>query len=337
MQKYFIQKLLLIGCSIGTLFTATTQSHAQSLQTQMTIHYPSHISQIDFKQNQPQLVNNRLFIPLRILSENLGNKVSYNAVLKEISITNDMNTQILLTISSSKVFLNSKELLLDAAPTLYNNTVYVPLRFVTEALGYDVKWNSQNNSVMIYQTFIESENFKYDFTKQTLLKKNSSSKDLIIADRIAIPSLHTINLKEEQTDNGNYLVSIHNAYGKSLIYTDLFTYYISNNHLVDSSSIHSWNIDALGVTHSQNTVVISDGKTARIYNDKTLELEKNINLSVLMGEYNPNKVNYIIEGVGDSFLLVRGPSGNLTLIYTNRGEKIQLHKELLETIRQTTI
>ncbi|MDF2595151.1 MAG: copper amine oxidase family protein [Clostridia bacterium] len=337
MQKHFIQKLLLIGFSIGTLFTSAIQSHAKPLQTQMTIHYPSHISQIDFKQNHPQLVNNRLLIPLRILSENLGNKVRYNAVLKEISITNDMNTQILLTIGSSKAFLNAKQLLLDAVPTLYDNTTYVPLRFVTEALGYDVKWDSPNNTVTLYQTFVESQNFKYDFTKQTLFKKNSSSQDFIIADRIDIPNLHAIALKEEETDNGHYLVSILNTYGQSLIHTDLFTYYISNNRLIDSSSVHYWNIDALSVTHSHNTVVISDGKTARIYNDKTLELEKNINLSVLMGEYNPNEINYIIEGVGDSFLLVRGPSGILTLIYTNRGEKIQLRRELLEPIRQTTI
>lgn len=337
MQRHFIQKILLAGFSIGTFLISSIPFYAKPLQTQMTIRYPSHVSQIDFKQNHPQLMNNRLLIPLRILSENLGNKVSYNAALKEISITNTINTQISLTIGSSKVLLNSEEFLLDTAPTLYDNTTYVPLRFVTEALGYDVKWDSKNNKVTLSQTFVESQNFKYDFTQQILFKKTPSGESTTIASKIDIPNLHAINLKEEQTDNGNYLVSIHNTYGEPLIRTDLFTYYISNNRLIDSSSVHYWHIDALSVTHSQNTVVISDGKTARIYNDKTLELEKNINLSVLMGEYNPNEINYIIEGVGDSFLLVRGPSGILTLIYTNRGEKIQLHKELLEPIRQTTI
>lgn len=44
-------------------------------------------------------------------------------------------------------FINSEQVTLDEAPTVVDDIVYVPLRFVAESLGYEVKWNEQTNRV----------------------------------------------------------------------------------------------------------------------------------------------------------------------------------------------
>lgn len=87
------------------------------------------------------LKNNRVLIPLRAVSVNLGADVKWNQQQKTITITKD-NTEILLTINSNKVMLNQSEVLLDVPTELIYNSTYVPAR-VSQSLEADVNWNQQ--------------------------------------------------------------------------------------------------------------------------------------------------------------------------------------------------
>ncbi|WP_440115607.1 stalk domain-containing protein [Paenibacillus sp. QZ-Y1] len=92
--------------------------------------------------------NNRVLIPLRAVSENLGADVTWNQQQKTITITKD-ETEMVLTLNSKKVLLNQSEILLDVPAELNYNSTYVPARFVSQTLGADVDWNQQASQATI--------------------------------------------------------------------------------------------------------------------------------------------------------------------------------------------
>ena len=79
--------------------------------------------------------NDRSLVPVRIISENLGAQVGWSDAERKVTITEN---DIVLKIGSNIASVNGKTILLDAAPKIYNNLTYVPLRFVAENLNCNV-------------------------------------------------------------------------------------------------------------------------------------------------------------------------------------------------------
>ncbi|WP_127531080.1 N-acetylmuramoyl-L-alanine amidase family protein [Paenibacillus kobensis] len=105
----------------------------------------------------PQLVNNTMLVPLRIVSEELGADVIWNQAQKLITVhKDDLNLQ--LGIDKKEALVNGQTQLLDAAPLLMNKHTLIPVRFVSENLGLIVKWDSQTQSVLLKSTSTASTN-----------------------------------------------------------------------------------------------------------------------------------------------------------------------------------
>jgi len=83
--------------------------------------------------------NDRTLVPLRFISERLGAQVAWDDATRKVTITDGDNT-IELIIGDSNPKLNGKTIPIDAAPKIYNDYTYVPLRFIAEALGCKVDW-----------------------------------------------------------------------------------------------------------------------------------------------------------------------------------------------------
>lgn len=56
---------------------------------------------------------------------------------------------IILTIGSPKAIVNGEEIILDVAPIIMNNRTLVPIRFISETLGYEVGWDEATQQVTI--------------------------------------------------------------------------------------------------------------------------------------------------------------------------------------------
>lgn len=96
-----------------------------------------------------KLENNRVLVPLRDVARHIGADVKWNGQNKTVEVIKD-NTTIKLAINSPVVSVNETEVTLDVAVKAYNSgTTYVPLRFFSEALGADVKWNQQTQQATI--------------------------------------------------------------------------------------------------------------------------------------------------------------------------------------------
>ncbi|MDI4649717.1 copper amine oxidase N-terminal domain-containing protein [Cohnella hashimotonis] len=96
-----------------------------------------------------KLQNNRVLIPLRAVSENLGADVQWDQPSKQITITRE-GTTIVLTLDSPNVSVNQTLVTLDVPARLfYGGMTYVPLRFVSQTLGAEVGWDQQARQATI--------------------------------------------------------------------------------------------------------------------------------------------------------------------------------------------
>ncbi|MDR1558766.1 MAG: copper amine oxidase N-terminal domain-containing protein [Clostridiales bacterium] len=89
----------------------------------------------------PEIIieNSRTLVPLRFISENLGAQVGWDDATRNVTITDGSN-KIELVIGNNKPTLNGKVIQIDAAPKIFNDYTYVPLRFIAESLNCKVDW-----------------------------------------------------------------------------------------------------------------------------------------------------------------------------------------------------
>lgn len=99
----------------------------------------------------PVMKGGRVLVPLRSIFEGLDAKVSYTNRTKTIVATRD-DQEVTLTLGSKTAYINGEAISLDVpANTIKGNTM-VPIRFVSEAFGEKVFWNSRNQRVDIKTT-----------------------------------------------------------------------------------------------------------------------------------------------------------------------------------------
>ncbi len=94
------------------------------------------------------LVNNRTLVPMRALAEAVGAEVlwdgaSYTAIAKK------NHNEVKFTISDAEATVNGVNRTMDVPAMLKNNYTMVPIRFLTESLGYTVTWDNSNSRVIV--------------------------------------------------------------------------------------------------------------------------------------------------------------------------------------------
>lgn len=98
----------------------------------------------------PYIGNGRTMIPLRGSISSLGAELEYNGTEKQVTIEQDEDT-VILTIDEKTALVNGEEVTLDKAPETTNGRIFVPIRFVSENLGYTVEWDKDAEMVVVYK------------------------------------------------------------------------------------------------------------------------------------------------------------------------------------------
>ncbi|NLW06572.1 MAG: SH3 domain-containing protein [Clostridia bacterium] len=108
------------------------------------------INGVQVKPSIPAFIdsNGRTMVPLRFIMENMGLKVDWLANEQGIVIQRGATT-IKLWIGKKQAYVNGQLLTLDTTPVLKNNTTMVPLRFISQASGGQVEWDSNTRTVSI--------------------------------------------------------------------------------------------------------------------------------------------------------------------------------------------
>ncbi|MFA5504907.1 MAG: stalk domain-containing protein [Vulcanimicrobiota bacterium] len=138
----FRKGLARIGFTVGTIFAAAGLAVAQpNITTELNGN------RLYFDQ-PPVMQEGRVLVPLRGIFENLGADVLYTPATKQIKATGSGNT-VELTLGERQAFINGRQVYLDVPAGTIAGRTMVPLRFVSEAMGAEVKWQSASRTVAI--------------------------------------------------------------------------------------------------------------------------------------------------------------------------------------------
>lgn len=103
----------------------------------------------DIKFDTPPVIKEgRILIPVRAITRGMKADLEWNQEEKMVTIIKD-DVEIILYIDEAIALINGKEVELDIVPSLYNNSTYVPLRFIAENLGLKVDYDEDEDLVII--------------------------------------------------------------------------------------------------------------------------------------------------------------------------------------------
>lgn len=97
---------------------------------------------------EPVIVNSHTMLPIRFIAEELGAKVDWKQETQTVSVETDA-IKISLVIGEGFATVNGEKIALDTPSFIKDSRTFLPLRFVMENLGADVKWDENTRQVKI--------------------------------------------------------------------------------------------------------------------------------------------------------------------------------------------
>lgn len=97
----------------------------------------------------PVLRNDRTMIPIRFVAEALSAKVEWDGDARVVTITSAEGLVITIEVDKDYAMVGGQKLPLDSASFIQNDRTYLPVRFVSEALGATVTWDEATQQVTI--------------------------------------------------------------------------------------------------------------------------------------------------------------------------------------------
>ena len=107
----------------------------------------------------PFLESGRVYVPLRYLARALGvpaDNIRWSPSARTVTLISE-GRAVTLAVCGSIMYVNDKPVKMDAVPLIRENRVYLPARFLAEALGCLVEWYPGRQAVVI-QTTLPSTN-----------------------------------------------------------------------------------------------------------------------------------------------------------------------------------
>ena len=86
--------------------------------------------------------NGRTQIPIRAVAESLGAKVDWDGTERMATITKN-DKVITIAIDNTDLQVGNKTITMDTTAQIINERTYIPIRFVGEALGMKINWESK--------------------------------------------------------------------------------------------------------------------------------------------------------------------------------------------------
>lgn len=99
-------------------------------------------------------MDDRTFVPVRFITEFLGCHVNYNEVQESVTVTDENRISYLIIKGEKDLYVldpngSGKVITMDTAAFIVEgeDRMYVPIRFLAEALGYVVGWDEATETV----------------------------------------------------------------------------------------------------------------------------------------------------------------------------------------------
>ena len=131
---------------------------------------------VKFPDAAPEVTGGRTMVPVRALVETLGGEVEYQAGAGGDTIrfvidgyayefaTGSTTVKVSPTADNDKDTPKPEDIEMDCAPYIKGGRTYLPIRFISEALGYEVGWDSDFQTAILLDREALAEEFDKDFT-----------------------------------------------------------------------------------------------------------------------------------------------------------------------------
>lgn len=149
----------------------------------------------------PLTLKGTTFVPMRVIFTALRASVTWEPTTKTI-IAVKGRTTISLQLGNKKAVKNGKTILLTQAPQQLNGATMVPLRFIAEALGADVQFDSAKHVIRITSA-------------EAIEQKQQNAKDL--AEQEKHPVLMTTKQIVAKNDNKVVMIVTDTAQGSGVV------------------------------------------------------------------------------------------------------------------------
>jgi len=122
--------------------------HVRSADSELAIKVRVDGSLVPYKGIVPIMQGSRILVPMRGLFEHLGATLTWDAEKRIVTATGSGKT-IILPVGQVNATVDGKTVTLDQPAMIIDNSTFVPLRFVGEALGAKVSWLDADRVVSI--------------------------------------------------------------------------------------------------------------------------------------------------------------------------------------------
>ena len=187
---------------------------------------PVEMPDIKFKVNNqlekltdvPLGINGRTLLPLRAVLVSLGvpndvEHIKWNGKENSVTVINGSKT-IYLKLGSKTAYINNVAFALDAAPLIYerNQRVYIPVRFISNAVDKEVAWDGDTRSVLIRDRdkYVEMKSIldKIDIAMSNIERVRLNSKMKLNITKQASKINLDVSIKEELDKKAGLLYSV---------------------------------------------------------------------------------------------------------------------------------
>lgn len=100
----------------------------------------------------PRIEGGRLLVPLRLVAERLGATVTWQQREKKVTLRGD-GVDVELLVGSRRAVVNGQRVVMDVPPAIVNDRVLVPLRFVSESFGAQVRWDAVSRTAFVQHLY----------------------------------------------------------------------------------------------------------------------------------------------------------------------------------------
>ncbi len=261
-----------------------------------------------------------------------GATVNYDEHTKMITIAN-MFTKGSIKVGSRYASVNGKRVVYSESPQQINKQLYLPLRFVNDAIGGSLNWNAASRRADInYPEFVGDGKVKNDAyfingVNGTLYKRDTAgvihslgiSSANLEPGYIGDTRITFVKISEDAD-----LVTIQNSNGEPSMNLTVINLFVKKGAILRQSKGNYWQFYPEDVKIYGGNAVMNDGHYIRLIAPDA-SVKATWNVSILAGE--PD-LSYSIEAIGENYLIVRSSQeGLLTLIDMETNEAILLYKE----------
>ena len=101
----------------------------------------------------PQIIDGRTLVPMRAIFESLGLNVTWEAETKTAIGKNSKDT-ISFTVGAKEANVNGSLMGLDVPASIIDGRTMIPLRFLSESMGYNVVWVADSKLVLLSKSTV---------------------------------------------------------------------------------------------------------------------------------------------------------------------------------------